>query len=414
MTRVGILGAGIMGSCLALELARRGADVTLIDRNEHVLSETSRFNEGKIHLGYLYGLDATLATARHILPGGLVFADLLSDLLACDVAAQATRHDDVYLVDRESLASPEALAAQFAAVSGLIREHPDAARYLVDVSRAAATPLTRAELDAVASDRIVGGFRVPERSVNTAWVADRLADAVAAEGRVTFLPGVTITAARPDERGGVRVEGLRAEQDAEGSEGVPPEGERFAERFDLVVNALWGGRLAIDLTAGLTPPAGWTHRLRYCLFVRTATPLDLPSAIVVVGPFGDVKNYNDRDFYLSWYPVGLVAQGNDVLLAAPPPPVGEARERFIAGVRQGLGAALPWVGQILDAAESVTVAGGHVFAEGRGTIGELASDLHRRDRFGVTRVGDYVSVDTGKYSTTPWVARRLADDLLGG
>lgn len=409
MTRVGILGAGIMGSCLALELARRGVDVTLIDRNDRVMTEASRFNEGKIHLGYLYGLDSSLRTARHLLPGGLLFADVLSDLLEWDVAATATLDDDVYLVDRDSLASPETLARQFAAVSALIRDHPDADRYLVDVSRAAAVPLTRAELDAVASDRIVAGFRVPERSVSTARVADRIDEAVAAQSRITFLPGLTVTGVRIDpDPDSVAVLGVPAP--AGSLQGPPAD----LGRFDVVVNALWGGRLAVDLTAGLTPPPGWTHRHRYCLFVRTAVSLDVPSAIVTLGPFGDVKNYDGRDFYLSWYPTGLVAQGGDVLLAAPPPPTGADRDRFIADVRRGLGAALPWVGQILDAAESVTIAGGHVFAEGRGSIGDLDSDLHRRDRYGVTRRGRYLSVDTGKYSTAPWLARRLADDLLEG
>jgi len=409
VTRVGILGAGIMGSCLALELARRGVDVTLIDRNDRVMTEASRFNEGKIHLGYLYGLDSSLRTARHLLPGGLLFADTLSDLLEWDVAATATLDDDVYLVDRDSLASPETLARQFAAVSALIREHPDADRYLVDVSRAAAVPLTRAELDAVASDRIVAGFRVPERSVSTARVADRIDEAVAAQSRITFLPGLTVTGVRIDpDPDSVAVLGVPAP--AGSLQGPPAD----LGRFDVVVNALWGDRLAVDLTAGLTPPPGWTHRHRYCLFVRTAVSLDVPSAIVTLGPFGDVKNYDGRDFYLSWYPTGLVAQGGDVLLAAPPPPTGADRDRFIADVRRGLGAALPWVGQILDAAESVTIAGGHVFAEGRGSIGDLDSDLHRRDRYGVTRRGRYLSVDTGKYSTAPWLARRLADDLLEG
>ena len=44
--------------------------------------------------------------------------------------------------------------------------------------------------------------------------------------------------------------------------------------------------------------------------------------IVAVGPFGDVKNYNGRDFYLSWYPVGLVAEGAGLELEAPADPDG--------------------------------------------------------------------------------------------
>ena len=396
--RIAVLGAGIVGSCVALNLARLGADVTLIDRNRRPMEEASRYNEGKIHLGYLYGADASLRTAEHILPGGLAFAPLMSRLLECDVADHATTTDDIYLVDRESVVAPDELAARFDAVSRLVSEHPDASRYLTDVSRAATPRLTEAELSSIATDRITAGFRVPERSVETGWVADALADAVAAEDRVHVLGETVVEAATPGSDGDGATVHCRG---------------GFSERFDTVVNALWGGRLAIDQTAGLDAPQSWTHRVRWCLFVRTRFPVDVPSAIVAVGPFGDVKNYNGRDYYLSWYPVGLVAQGTGIELEAPPLPEGEARSRFITEVRDGLGAELPQIGEVLEAAESITVAGGHVFAEGRGAIGDKRSDLQRRERFGVTRTGSYLSVDTGKYSTAPWMARGLALDIMG-
>jgi hypothetical protein len=51
-----------------------------------------------------------------------------------------------------------------------------------------------------------------------------------------------------------------------------------------------------------------------------------------------------------------------------------------------------------------TVAGGWVVARGEGSIDDPASSRHRRDRFGVTRMGTYISIDTGKYSTAPWLA----------
>ncbi len=44
--------------------------------------------------------------------------------------------------------------------------------------------------------------------------------------------------------------------------------------------------------------------------------------------------------------------------------------------------------------------------------GPEASTLHRRDRIGIVRHGNYVSVDTGKYSVAPWLARTIADGLL--
>ena len=68
----------------------------------------------------------------------------------------------------------------------------------------------------------------------------------------------------------------------------------------MVVNALWEGPLAIDVTWGWSLSV--VHRFRRCAFVRTREVVDVPGAIVAVGPFGDMKNYNGRDFYLSWYP----------------------------------------------------------------------------------------------------------------
>src|SRR6187431_2869135 len=124
--RVAVLGAGIMGCSVAIQLARRGFDVTVFDRETAPMSAASRWNEGKIHLGYIYGADPTLATAQHLLPGGLLFAECLRELIGTELDGHATADDDIYLVHRASVATPDALAARFEAISSLIREHPDA------------------------------------------------------------------------------------------------------------------------------------------------------------------------------------------------------------------------------------------------------------------------------------------------
>lgn len=395
--RVAVLGAGIMGSALAIELARRAFDVTLIDQEAAPMAATSRWNEGKIHLGYLYGADATLATARHILPGSLRFAERARELIGADLNGHTTTTDDVYLIHRDSVASPAQLRERFAAISELVRQHPDAARYLVDVSNARATELDTDELQALAGSEVVAGFRVPERSVDTRWFADRLAGAAASEPSVDLRMGTRVTAAEPVGS----VDGRWRVRDADGRE----------EEFDLVVNALWGGRLPVDVSAGLTPEAPWTHRYRWCVFVRTRRSLDVPSAVVATGPFGDVKNYNGRDFYLSWYPVGLRAESAELELAAPPEPDGADAAAFVEHVRAALQRVLPWTARVFDDAESAMVHGGFVFARGFGALDDPASGLHRRDRYGVTRRGAYLSIDTGKYSTALSVARSLADEV---
>ena len=397
--RVAVLGAGIMGCAVAINLARRGFDVTVIDRETAPMGAASRWNEGKIHLGYIYGADPTLATAQHLLTGGLQFEDRIKELIDGDLAGHSTTEDDLYLVHRRSVVAPDDLRTRFDAISGLIREHPDASRYLVDVSDAVAAELTAAELRATAGDDIVAGFRVPERSVDTRWLADQLAGAVASTPGVTLRLGTTVAEVQPRDsaNGAWRVHGE----------------DGYLEDFDLVVNALWGGRLPIDVTAGMDPEPPWTHRYRLCVFVRTRSVRELTSALVAIGPFGDVKNYNGRDFYLSWYPVGLVAEGNELELVAPTTPSGSDAEEFVARVRAALEPLMPGVGPVLDDAESVVVHGGFVFARGAGALDDPRSGLHRRDRYGVQRRGTYYSVDTGKFSTAPWLARELATEIAG-
>lgn len=396
--RVAVLGAGIMGACLALYLARRGAAVTVFDKSRRPLDAASRWNEGKIHLGHLYSADSSLATARHVLPGGLLFRPLVEDLIATDLAPVITPQDDIYLCHRESVVSPDAMAAYMDEVTALVREHPDAGRYLTDASAARARRLGAAELAAVSgADSILAGFRVPERSVETTWVADRLAAALEAEARIELQLGTRVTAAAADDSPGPwRVE------TAEG---------RF-DGYDFVINALWEGRLEIDVTAGLAPPPVWSHRYRESLFLRTTEPVDTPCAVIATGPFGDVKNYNGRDFYLSWYPDGL---RSDTSAVAPPSPENFESPRpanLPAAVFDRLQQHLPWIGEIRRRVERLHVGGGWVFAAGRGALSQPGSSLHRRSDYGVLRHGRYLSIDTGKYSTAPWLAREVADSLF--
>ena len=396
-----VLGAGIMGCSVALELARRGCQVLLVDAADVPFSGASRWNEGKLHLGYLYAGDPTLATARHVLPGGLAFMDTVRDLLGCDIGPAITAQDDLYLVHRDSVVDAAAMQARFEALSALVSSTPGADRYPGDASRARTQVLSRAELDGCADTRfITAGFRVPERSVSTRWIADRYVEALRSE------PGIELAMS-------TQVDGLRPVQVAGRERWLLETVAPIDGGFDAVVNALWAGRLSVDRSAGLQAEPGWSHRYRLSLFVHTARPVAADSVVVSTGPFGDIKNYNGRDFYLSWYPAGLMVEGHDVLPPDVPAPGPAERERIIADIRSGLGALLPTTHAILDQADSVQLQGGWVFAQGRGSLADPAASLHRRDRFGIVARGGYVSVDTGKYSVAPWLARQVADRVTG-
>jgi len=390
-----------MGSSLALFLARRGVSVTLFDAAPQPMTCASRWNEGKIHLGFIYSRDASLTTARHILTGGLLFKPVLETLIGTSLDSASTMTDDIYLCHRQSVVRPDAMAAYFHQVAHLIHQHPDARRYFVDVSSCQIGRLNNQELSAITdSPEIVAGFRIPERSVSTNWVADRLTDALDSEVGIEKCMGTHISAVRPIVVGEV-----------DGPWLVESGQERFGP-YDYVVNALWEGRLAIDLKAGLKPLGPWSNRYRLSLFIHTDKPVDMPSAIIATGPFGDIKNYNLRDFYLSWYPSGLMVDSSEILPPSPPTLDETQRSAIEDTVLRQLEDLLPGVARIREQIKSIDLRGGWVFATGQGELSNPNSTLHRRSDFGVTRLGSYLSVDTGKYSTAPSMALDIVNSLI--
>lgn len=399
MTHVAILGAGIMGAATALFLARRKVRVTLFDRAATPFSGASRWNEGKIHLGYLYAADASLATARRLLPGGLAFRSLTEELVGESIAPAMSTSDDVYAVHRDSVVSVDDTAAYYDAVSALVTAHVDVNRYLHGGARAATRRLSSVELERTYdTSSIAAAFHVAERSVSTTWIAERFVAALAAEPRIEPRMATHVAGVRP---AGASLDGRWLVDTDTGTDGP----------YDAVVNALWEGRLAIDATAGLPPPATWSHRHRLSAFVRTIQPVDLPSTVVATGPFGDVKNYNGRDLYLSWYTTGLVADGSGIVPPAVPAFDAVERSRRLSEILDRLGAVIPAVRHVDPLIERVHLEGGWVYAEGQGSLADRRATLHRRDRIGIRRAGSYVSVDTGKYSIAPWLARQVADSL---
>src|SRR6267378_4684868 len=104
--RVGVLGGGLQGCCVALSLARHGVDVTLFDRNNKLLSRTAVANEGKIHLGYMYANDPSHSTARLMMRGALAFAPFFARHLGLAEDAMTVSRPACYVVHRDSQRTP--------------------------------------------------------------------------------------------------------------------------------------------------------------------------------------------------------------------------------------------------------------------------------------------------------------------
>jgi len=400
-TNVAILGAGLTGCSAALELARRGHAVVLIDQDSRPMSRASLRNEGKIHLGMIYANDPTGATGLLQLRAALRFRRLLARWLGDAVDGIRTSTPFDYLVAPDSLLPPETLAsfygrieaayhAELAADPALdyLGARPDRLFVLLPSDEAACS-LAPGSFQAV--------FRTAERAVDTDDLADVVRAAVAA------TPGIRF-------RGGHEVRGITGHDGRLVVEGLA-DGRPFAIASRHVVNATWERRLALDRGFGLPVAAGLLHRLKYRVVVRLPETLrHAPSVTMVLGRYGDVVVRHDTA-YLSWYPAGLQGWSSDV---EPPrswdaacrgePPADVAAEVARATIA-AIGRWMPAVA----GAEPVVVDAGAIVAHGHTDVDDPASGLHGRTRVGIVSRGGYHSVDPGKLTTAPLFGHEVAD-----
>jgi flavin-dependent dehydrogenase len=118
---IAIVGAGLQGAGLAIELAMRGFRVELFEKRAECLSQASLNNEGKVHLGFVFANDRSLETARIMSRGAFRFAPLLERWLEAKVDLK-TSLPFHYVVHRDSQVAPDALESIYGEITAIHRE----------------------------------------------------------------------------------------------------------------------------------------------------------------------------------------------------------------------------------------------------------------------------------------------------
>ena len=401
--RVAVLGGGLQGCATALALAERGLSVTLFDRNAHLLSRAAVANEGKIHLGYMYAADPTLATAKRMMQGALAFAPFFRRHLG-EAAFGALSDPAVYLVHRDSQRTPEEVEAYLGEVHALVEQAAQGrtddyfGQELLRPPRRWDNAAREAEFSPA---HALAAFDTPEVAINPVALAAAIREAIAAEPAIEVRLGRTVTAVEED--------GERLMVVSDGAEG----NER--EAFGQAVNALWDGRIAIDSGFGLRPARPWLHRLKYGVSFRQPDRACRRSATIISGPFGEVVCYGDGLTYLTWYPSCLL----EISEALTPPdwpnhPGEPLRSKVAAETFAALAEiVLPLARVDLAGVEDLHVKGGAIVAWGETDIYDPGSELHRRYEIGVHSVGRFHSIDPGKLTMAPYFADVCADRIAG-
>ncbi|KAB2867303.1 MAG: FAD-dependent oxidoreductase [Bauldia sp.] len=393
--RIAVVGSGLQGACVALELAARGVRVDLYERNSVCFGESSATNEGKIHLGFVYAHDESFATSALMMEGALCFEPLLRRWLGAAVDRIPVSTPFTYLVHSRSMISADAFAAHAGKVASTLAARTKGKRVAYFGQDPAETPIAVGDPDGVFNPAAVRMLmRTPEIGIESEALAAVFRERLASEPAIRCLTGRTVQSVR-DDGTTVRVTSARG-------------GAIDTEGYDAVVNAAWSGRLPIDADAGLPPDRPWMFRLKY--FVKASIAQNvLPSVTIVLGPFGDIVSYDSDQAFLSWYPVGTV---RSEAMTPPGLPLVLAGDAASSMRRAILGALTEIVPSVAEAPlADVEVKGGWIFAWGATDIDDPSSILHQRSAIGCWRKGRYLTIDTGKLTTAPYFAMMAADQI---
>lgn len=383
------MGGGITGCVAACLLADAGVRVLLVERQGRLMEGASRWNDGKIHLGYTFTGTPSLATAALLQRGSAAFFPLIERVLGGHLPdGSATTHGVIYLVDQRSIVDPETLWERAQAVTALLAETRAAHRGLdaypgIGQGRIERLPVARAETLTAQAD-VAAAWRVPEVHLVARTLANRLREAVHARP-IEVVRGC-VTSVQEGPRGwNVHLD------------------DRTSVMGRVVINATWEERALIDRTVRPSE-APVSIRYKYALFGDGIRSLHgVTASTRILGRFGDVVPFADGSVYLSWYPAGLAARSDDGRPPVIPPLDADAMvHATLAGL--GLPASL-----VADPGARWEVGGGHVVAYGHGDIDRSDSPLHARDRVGVTELAPgYLTVDTGKLTLGPMLAAETA------
>lgn len=396
--KIAIIGGGLTGCCAIAALSRIAKQITIFDSGPHLVGEASACNEGKIHLGYTYGMDKSLNTARLMAETAAVFEKLLTRWFGSEISKVTRSTYSHYAVHKDSLLSTDEYAVYAKDVSQIVKKtfKKHNTYFGVDLNQPPIKLSPNEVFTHYDTNNISSVFKTNEINIDPETIAKII------RKNITKIPGVTV-------RCNTEVLSIRIQNSKYILRLLISNTQQSEESFDYVINASWRDRLRLDLFLGLQPPKNPLFRLKY--FIRTRTKnLDVPTTTVVLGSFGDIVSFNDF-ICLSWYPSGrlewyegLSPRKVDSILTEEP-----LSTEIKKGIIKGLSTIIPGLSNIQDVESDLK--GGWIYAPAIKDVGDLQSQLHQRTQIGITQSGNYFSINPGKYTCAPYFANELASEF---
>ncbi len=397
--RVAIIGGGLIGCCSAASLHDAAKEITLFEAEQSLMDQASFYNEGRIHLGYTYGMDKSLDTVRLMAKAALVFEQLLVRWFGSEIRNVPRSSPFNYTVHKDGLLDADEYAAHAKKVGEILREYlkKGDTYFGVHLKKMPCKLSTTYVSDHYDTRNILAAFETNEISIDP--------EAIAKIIRKNVLKISRINVRLNSEVSRICVDGSKYKVEIRTPNAKPSE-----ETFDCVINASGRDLLRLDSFMGLQSPKDPLFRLKYLLRTRTKD-IDLPSSSVVLGMFGEVVSFKNF-MTLAWYPAGRLDwyQGLNPKRAEPILKEEPAATELKNEIVRGLSTVVPKLkNRHFDDSE---LKGNWIFASGTSDVNDPKSRLHERTDVGIKRMNNYFSINPGKYTTAPYFADELAKNFL--
>jgi len=392
MKKALVLGGGIQGCCIALMLRKHGYEVNLIDKSKDIINRASLNQEGKIHLGFVYGLDTSLKTGKKLLLDALYFAPYLEYLLGRKVNWEKFKSSNFnYLVAKDSMLSPDEVDAYFQTLQTIYSEYMKNEK-LTYLGKRPKRLFQKISIPSqVNPDFFQACFATEEVALHPESLKEIIKEKILSENINLFLNQyVTSVKKTPN--------GFIVEIHSE-------DGDIQQLESDVVFNCLWEGRMALDKKIGIEVEKDYNLRFKHGIIIKPPAALrGLPSLTIIQGPYGDYVNYpQNKQTYFCWYPSSMKGMVIDQIM---PQSWEEACDGHISNtLRQNLvnenfnhfHQLIPTLSEFKDS----TIVGGVIVAKGHQDIHNIDSKLHERSEFPITQNNGYFSINTGKFTCVP-------------
>ena len=249
--KIAVLGAGGLGSCLALELAQRGYQVDLYEEYSEPIKKASYVNEGKIHLGFIYAMDKGFNTSREMIIGALHFISNLKrwvDINPEEVISTPFN----YCIHKGSLMNAKELAPHYQKCIDFYDEAKTFYKksYLDLFDKIETSLIPRNKIDGIVNPEYIDDvFTTTEYSVEPRTIAEKLTAALLATPTINLMVNTKVNSVSKIGSK-LKVNSIR-------------DGIKLEEEYSDVVNSTWNGLLEIDRTMGIEPLNSWSHRYKF-------------------------------------------------------------------------------------------------------------------------------------------------------